>query len=348
MPPDAAGDRPLTGIRVLDLAQLLPGPACTERLAWLGADVVKVEPPEGDAARTIYGGALWEQYNRGKRSMALNLKDAGDRERVLALAAEADVVVEGFRPGVADRLGVGYEAVRELSDDVVYCSIVGFPLGSPKEDEPSHDLIFLAEAGALGAPGSWNGRRAAPTRPLLPIGDLLASDAAVQAILAALLRRERTGNGMHITISMLGAVLHAVASRGRIGGDVAPSHVDPANDLYPTGDGRHIAIAAVEPKFWAMLCRALDLEPALGPDAEAWSWEQRQAHGDRIAAAIADAVAGESAESACERLQRAGVPVAVVRTPAEALGDGWVAPPLPFGAELDAPPPLDGAHGERP
>jgi crotonobetainyl-CoA:carnitine CoA-transferase CaiB-like acyl-CoA transferase len=346
MPAEAGAGRPLEGMRVLDFAQLLPGPACAERLAWLGADVVKVEPPAGDPLRTLYGGALWEQYNRGKRSVVLDLKDERDRRRALELAVDADVVVEGFRPGVAARLGVGYEAIREVRPDIVYCSIVGFPPGHPHEHEPSHDLIFLAESGALGAPGSWNSRNAAPTRPLVPIGDLFAADAAVQAILAALIRRMTGGQGARITISLLDAVRHAVACR-RPSGDGAPAYLDPANDVYPAGDGRLVAVAAVEIKFWDALCGALDLESELGPESRGWSWEQRQVHGDRIAAAIGRALATETAEAACARLRRAGVPVALVRSPREALGDAWIAPPLPFGAELDAAPRLGAPVEER-
>jgi crotonobetainyl-CoA:carnitine CoA-transferase CaiB-like acyl-CoA transferase len=344
-----AGDQPLTGVRVLDLSQLLPGPACTVRLAWLGAEIVKVEPPAGDPARTIYGGVLWDQFNRGKRSVVLNLKDAGDRQRALELAKDADVVVEGFRPGVAERLGVGFDAVRALRSDVVYCSIVGFPPGNEHEHEPSHDLTFMAEAGALGAAGSWSAQGAAPVRPLVPMGDLFAAGSAVEAILAALLRRARTGEGARITISMLDALRYAVAARGPIGadGDVPHAHLDPANDLYRTADGRYIAIAALEPKFWDALCTIFELDDELCTEARTWSWQERQAHGDEIAAALASAFAKAPAEELCERLRRAGTPAAIVRSPREALGDGWIAPPLPFGADLDPAPVLDDGREER-
>lgn len=336
--------RPLDGVRVMDLSQLLPGPACTAKLAWLGAEVIKVEPPTGDPARTLYDGVLWDQFNRGKQSVVLNLKQEDDKGRAMELAASADVVVEGFRPGVADRLGVGFDAISAVRPDVVYCSIVGFPPGDEQEQEPSHDLIFLARAGALGAAGSWRARGSAPVRPLVPIADLFAAGAAVESILAALLRRARGGTGARITISMLDVLRYAVAARGPIP-EESISHLDPANDVYRASDGRYVAIAAVELKFWGAVCEALNLREVLGTDAAAWSWEERQANGDRIADAVANAVARASAEGICAQLRAAGAPAAVVRSPEEALGPDWVPPPLPFGGVLCAAPHLDGDIG---
>jgi crotonobetainyl-CoA:carnitine CoA-transferase CaiB-like acyl-CoA transferase len=356
---DAAAGLPLAGVRVLDFSLLLPGPACTARLAWLGADVIKVEPPAGDPARDLYGGALWELANRGKRSVVLNLKEEHDRARLADLAVTADVVVESFRPGVAERLGFGYEHLRSLRADLVYCSITGYGDDPSGEAKPGHDLTFLAAAGALGAPGSWRARDDGPARPLVPVADLAAADAAVQSILAALLLAARGGGGRRLVISAFDATLHAVAVRAgpALRGAALPDpaeHLDPANDLYEAADGRFVAIAALEPHFWRALSVALGLGEALGPAPETWSLRDRQENGAAVAEAVGAACRAAPAHEVVERLAAAGVPVALVCTLEEAFAspelatrgtvrDGWVRPPLPFEGEVGPAPGL-GEH----
>jgi crotonobetainyl-CoA:carnitine CoA-transferase CaiB-like acyl-CoA transferase len=353
---------PIAGIRVLDFSVLLPGPACTSRLAWLGAEVIKVEPPGGDPARELYGGALWELFNRGKRSVVLELKDASQRRHLPRLAETADVVVESFRPGVAERLGFGYEQMRAAREDILHCSITGFGSEGPQAMRPAHDLIFMAESGALGAPGSWHSRHATPTRPLVPLGDLAAADAAVQAILAALLRRARDGGGERLEISALDATLQAVATRAGpvLRGNALPDlppYLDPANDLYRAGDGRYVAVAAVEPHYWRSACAVLGLERLLGAGAETWSWAERHERGERVSEAIAAACGALRANEIVSTLSAAGVPVALVRTLDEAFGEpgarglsllsqGWLRPPLPFEGEVAAHAPELGEANE--
>lgn len=188
---------PLDGIKVLDLSTLLPGPLATLMLAEAGADVVKLERPgRGDEMRTYepkFGeaSANYAVLNRGKRAYGVDFKDPAQRDRVLELAAEADVVMEQFRPGVADRLGLGYDAVRAVNPDVVYCSITGYGPTGPHAKRAGHDLNYLAESGLLGVVTDSTG---APGLPVTVLADIAAGTyPAVVNILLALRQRDRTG-----------------------------------------------------------------------------------------------------------------------------------------------------------
>lgn len=350
----AEDDPPLTGTRVVDLSGLIPGPAATEHLAYLGASVVKVEPPGGDPARTLYDGLFFDLLNRGKKSVVLDLKDARARRAAQALCSDADVVVESYRPGVAARLGVGYSDVCEDNPGVVYCSITGYGQDSPR---PGHDLSFMARSGALTVPASWSARARPPMRPSLPAADMGAAATAVQAVLAALLTRQRTGHGRHLDIAMHEVVLHWMAPRvgravlGEDPGDLT-RYLDPANDLYQTADDRWLAIAAIEVRLWARLCELLGDDVELPPAAEEWDWRQRRAAGDRLASALRAAFGRRSLRTWLGRLEDAGVPADPVATPTEAftdpwvhrrglVQDGWVRPPLPDGQSLPPAPELD-------
>ena len=217
--------RPLAAIRVLDLTRLLPGPMCTLHLADLGADVIKVEDPQiGDYARELGVGegevsSLYTQLNRNKRSIALDLKQASARHVFLRLAADADVIVEGFRPGVVAKLGVGYDAVRAINPRIVYCSISGYGQTGPYRDRAGHDINFVAYAGVLDQMGAADGP---PALSNLPIGDLLGGAlTASTAILAALLAAKLNGEGCYIDTAMAESTLahgvfalHALNTRG--------------------------------------------------------------------------------------------------------------------------------------
>jgi alpha-methylacyl-CoA racemase len=235
----------LEGTLVVDLTRHLPGPFASRELLSLGARVVRIEPPEGDAMRRV--APTWhEALNRGKESIAIDLKS--DPEHGRALCAEADVVIEGFRPGVAARLGVGPD---ELPETIVYCSITGFGLGSRHEQRAGHDLNYLGWAGLL-----------ADTAPALPptqVADLAAGSlTAVNRILAALLERERTGRGAHIVVSMTHGAHHFGAHR--LGGDPIPRLLTgglASYGIYETADGRHLTVAALEEKFFVRLCELL-------------------------------------------------------------------------------------------
>jgi crotonobetainyl-CoA:carnitine CoA-transferase CaiB-like acyl-CoA transferase len=237
---------PLRGYLVVDLTRNLPGPFATRELLRLGARVVRLEAPDGDPVRDV--AAEWDaRLNAGKESVVW------DRERDPqlgpALCSRADVVVEGFRPGVAGRLGV---ARSDLPKRIVYCSITGFGEG---ELRAGHDLNYMGWAGAL-AP-------IAPGMPPLPFADLGAGAlTAVTKILAALLERERTGDGAHIVVSMTHGAHELAHFAGPLTGALASYRI------YECADGRFLTVAALEPKFWRRLCDLLD-RPNLGTDAHA-------------------------------------------------------------------------------
>lgn len=270
---------PLDGVRVLDLSRLLPGPVCTLHLADLGADVVKVEDTgAGDYARALglapsgdgrtppaSPSAFFRMVNRNKRSLSLDLKADAGRAAFLRLARRADVIVESFRPGVVDRLGIGYAAVAAVNPRIVYCSITGYGQTGPYRDRPGHDINYLGYAGVLDQTGTAGG---APALSNLQVADLLGGAMnASTAILAAMLGADRTGNGTHVDIAMTeGALahnilaLHAVETFGRVkarGEDLLTGGV-PCYGVYATQDGRYLAVGALEEKFWRALCEALE------------------------------------------------------------------------------------------
>jgi len=265
----------LEGIRILDLTRLLPGGFCTLLLADLGADVLKVEDPNGgDYIRWMppyYGGdeerakgtasAYFLALNRNKRSVKLNLKEPSGRDTLLGLAERHDVLVESFRPGVMDRLGVGYEVLRERNPGLVYCAISGYGQDSPLRDRSGHDTNYLGLAGLLGLTGRRDGP---PIQAAGQIADLGGGGLmAAVGILAALHERERSGEGQFVDISMTDgslAWLSMVIAR-YFGERVTPrrGELELAGGIlcyfpYETGDGRWVALGALEPKFWHNWC----------------------------------------------------------------------------------------------
>ena len=266
----------LKGMRVLDLSRLLPGPYCTMLLADLGADVIKVEDPgTGDYGRftePLVNGVsvVFEMLNRGKRSIALNLKHETGREIFLRLAAEADVILEGFRPGTMERLGVGYAAVRAVNPRIVYCSLSGYGQTGPRRLRAGHDVNYLALAGLLGLNRRGN---ELPVIPGVQIADLSGGLLAAFGIMAALWAREQTGEGRYVDVAMFDGVLSwlPVAAAQVLAGQPAPppgaallSGRYPCYNVYETADGRHMSLGALEPKFWENFCRAVGREDLLG------------------------------------------------------------------------------------
>ena len=268
------GDDTFAGVRVVDLTRLLPGPFATMLLADLGAEVVKVEAPMGgDYARwtppiveSVDGGygAFFESVNRGKKSIGLDLKSEGGREIARALIRSADVLVESFRPGVMERLGLGTEALVELNPNLIVCSISSFGQTGPLRLRAGHDINFLARSGALGIAGPAD---TAPGIPAVQVGDLAGGALyAAFAIAAALFRRERGGGGATIDLSMtegvlslMGPVISTYGATGKAparGGDTLTGGL-PCYRIYETSDGGHIAVGALEPKFWMQVVNAL-------------------------------------------------------------------------------------------
>src|SRR3954447_21894799 len=251
---------PLEGIRVLDLTRLLPGAYATGLLGDLGAEVVKVEQPGGGDPMRQYPPRLngtsafsWVT-DRNKRSVVLNLRDPRGAEALLALARRADVVVEGFRPGVADRLGVGYDAVSAVNPRIVYCSISGYGAGGPLVREAGHDINYLGRAGVLSVSDGMSGVQIAD----LAGGSLMA----LTGLLAALVHAQRTGEGDHVDVAMtdgafslLALSLGAFLADGRVpaaGTELLNGGV-PCYGIYECADGLRITVGALEPQFWAAL-----------------------------------------------------------------------------------------------
>ena len=261
---------PLTGIRILDLTRLLPGAFCTQLLADMGADVIKVEEPgTGDYMRwtpPLVDGrsALFEALNRNKRSIALDLKSDQGRDALLRLAATADALVEGNRPGVMDRLGLGWNVLHERNPRLVMCSITGYGQDGPFASRAGHDLNYMAVAGGLGL----NGERAGPPIPLsVQVADIGGGGLQpAVAILAALVAVQRGGEGRWIDASMtdgaVGWLALAFAARAageRVArGDQRLAGRYACYRVYECKDGRHYSVAALEPKFWLALCEGLE------------------------------------------------------------------------------------------
>jgi crotonobetainyl-CoA:carnitine CoA-transferase CaiB-like acyl-CoA transferase len=253
--PIYSSDLPLEGVRILDLTWLLPGPFATLLLADLGADVVKVERPgTGDYLRDMLPD-MFEHVNRGKRSVAIDLKDSESLSVLLRLVSSAHVVIEGFRPGVADRLGIGYDALTAIRPDIIYLSISGYGQTGPYSDRAGHDINYLAMAGALSVPASWN---EPPHRSGLPVSDLASAMYAALNIVAAVRRRDQCGKGIRIDLAIADAALHWTQVRTAGINNDAPNwhHVHPANDVFETSEGRWVSIALVEAKFFRNFCIA--------------------------------------------------------------------------------------------
>ena len=261
---------PLAGIRVLDLTRLLPGPVATLHLADLGAEVIKIEDPQvGDYARTLGTGtgedsAYFRMINRNKQGLRLDLKKPEGVEVFMRLAATADVIVDSFRPGVMDKLGVGYAAVAAVNPKIAYCSISGYGQDGPYRDLAGHDINYLGYAGVLDQIGSEGGD---PVLPNFQIADLLGGAlTAVMGILAAVLEAQRTGHGRYIDVAMTDSVLaHTYFTMLRLNdaGHSAPRGADlltgglPCYATYRCADGRHMAVGALEGKFWKGCCEVL-------------------------------------------------------------------------------------------
>ena len=258
----------LDGIRVVDLSLFLPGPAMTQVMADHGAEVIKVESREGEPNRRIGPerdgvSVYFANTHRGKKSLALNLKVPAGVEALLRLAETADVFVESFRPGVVDRLGVGYAAVSARAEKIVYVSISAFGQTGPYRDRPAHDLAVEATSGVLSVNLGWDDR---PWLPAIACADMLASNMALSGVLMALLRRQTTGKGDYLDIAMMDALIASlpngyglpmterrqpVAKHERTWGGNAMYRV------YETRDGKFVALGGAELKFATNLLSAL-------------------------------------------------------------------------------------------
>jgi crotonobetainyl-CoA:carnitine CoA-transferase CaiB-like acyl-CoA transferase len=298
---------PLAGTRVVDFSMFVPGPFASAILADLGAEVIKVEALRGDPGRA-YIPVQFETENRNKRSIAIDLKKAESRGIVEKLAAAAHVVLEGFRPGVARRLGMDYETLRRANGRLVYCSISGYGQTGPWRERPGHDVNYVAAAGALAFPGQW---LEAPVRSALPIADMGGGAFAAIAVLAAL----KEGRGAHLDLSLFETAFFWTAMRHSLEPDADPrAHIFPVNDVFETADGRRLTLGILEEHFWANF---VPLAPEL--DQERFSSdEKRRRNGDELSALMTKIIKGRGADEWLRLLEQNDVPVDLCVTPAQA------------------------------
>jgi crotonobetainyl-CoA:carnitine CoA-transferase CaiB-like acyl-CoA transferase len=316
---------PLAGIRVLDFSTLLPGPLATLMLAEAGAEVIKIERPgRGDEMRSYapkFGAdsVNFALLNRGKRSIAIDLKDPLEVERLLSLVGDADVLVEQFRPGVMDRLGLGYERLKALNPRLVYCAITGYGQSGPRAQEAAHDLNYVAETGMLGLAAGADG---APVLPMALVADIAGGAyPAVLNILLALKARDLTGQGCKLDVAMtdhLFTFMYWAIGNGlaagewpKPGGELVTG-ASPRYQIYRTADDQFVAAAPLEQKFWDNFCAAIGLEATLYDDT-------------RDPTVVARAVAGRIRAQPATHWQEAfagkDVCACIVKTVQEALAD---------------------------
>lgn len=317
--------RPLDGLLVIDFSTLLPGPLAGLMLAAAGARVIKVERPgAGDDMRGY--DPQWDgtssnfaMLNAGKESVALDLKNPDDKARLLPLLERADVVIEQFRPGVMARLGLDYATLSARNPGLIYCSITGYGQSGPKRDVAAHDLNYMAETGLLGL------SMGTPAQPVLPpalVADIAGGAyPAVMNILMALEARHRSGRGAFLDVAMtdnlftfmywaMGAGL-AAGQWPRPGGELVTGG-SPRYNLYPTRDGRMVAAAPIEPKFWANFCALIGLEPEFAEDAP---------HPGKTRARIAEIIASRDADDWAALFAGSDCCCVIVRTIEEAMAD---------------------------
>ncbi|MBR7553881.1 CaiB/BaiF CoA transferase family protein [Allobacillus sp. GCM10007491] len=270
---------PLGSVRVLDLTRLLPGPYCTLVLADFGAEVIKVEDPaKGDYTRDYHpkldqDGVYFHSLNRNKKSICLDLKSEDGKNYFLKLVKNADVVVESFRPGVMERLGLGYEKLKQVNEKIIYCAITGYGQTGPYRDRPGHDVNYISYAGLLQLMGEKDGKPVIPATQIADIGG--GALPAVIGILLALLDREKSGKGQFVDISMLDGVISwlQLLLPGFLVKDSQPKRGEQmlsgalaCYEVYQAKDGKWLSVGALEPKFWVAFCKAIerdDLIPKL-------------------------------------------------------------------------------------
>ena len=315
----------LDGVRALDLTNVLAGPFCCYQLAQLGADVIKVEVPRsGDLARQLGAdpglnkrlmGASFLAQNAGKRSVTINLKNPSGKEVFRRLVATADVVVENFRPGVMDRLGLGYETLREAKADLIYCAISGFGKDGPLKDNPAYDQIVQGISGVMSVTGD---KQSAPLRVGFPVADTIGGITAAFAIAAALFRRDRGGEGEFIDVSMLEATLVTMGwavSNWLIAG-VIPEPMGNENvtaspsGTFQTAAGR-LNIAANKQEQFEKLCELIERKE-LATDPRYANREDRKKRRDELKADLESALKGKSAKEWSDLFNKHGIPAGEV------------------------------------
>lgn len=325
---------PLEGTRILDLTRLLPGPYATQLLGDMGATVVKVEQPgTGDYMRDMEPrladgeSHVFSILNRNKESVSLDLKDERGQEAFLTLAEEADAVVEGFRPGVVDRLGIDYETVRARNESIVYCSLTGFGQDSPYLDWAGHDINYIGVGGLLGMTGEADEK---PTVPGLPVADYAGGMLCAFSLMVGLFQAAQTGEGDYYDVSMTDTIVSWLTSyaadvlnpQGTTPerGETQPAGKYPCYQVYETADGNYVTLGAMEFHFWVEFCETVGLEQYANEG-------DHYPEGERLAeveAAVADVFASKTRAEWIEALDESAVPIAPVNDLDEVWSDPHV------------------------
>ncbi|NUZ08017.1 CaiB/BaiF CoA transferase family protein [Piscinibacter koreensis] len=337
---------PLAGVSVLDFGQYIAGPGAAMALADLGASVIKVESLGGDQARHIgrYGESMIRAYNRGKRSIALDLKSQAGREIAWRLIARSDVVIQNLRPGVVEKLGLGPADVRARHPRVIYLSISGFGSAGPSRDRPGYDIAAQAESGLMTVTGEPD---RLPQKVGVPVVDAAAAQLGAQAVLAALYGRERSGVGETLEVSLLETALNLQAATfcEYLGGGPEPTrigagqpHNAPAAEVVPTSDG-HIVLSAYAEDHWQRFCRVVGREELID-DPRFSSNQQRVAHRAELREVLGECLSKYTSEQCVTLLGRNQIVVGAVRRYRDVLASPDV---IASGIVVDAQGP-DGAH----
>jgi len=372
-----------SGIRIIDFSQVLAGPWCTAYFALLGADVTKIEPPgTGEQSRGLMRvpdykaktlPPIFLAMNPGKRSLALDLKHGAAKEIVRRLVVGADVVVQNFKAGVIDRLGFGYEALKAIKPDLVYCAISGYGQKGPKAATAAYDGAIQAASGMMSITGH---KASGPARVGFQVVDMATGLNAAFAIAAALFQRRQTGEGQYIDVAMFDTALTMMAPNisDWLNAGLMPEALgaqsqakSPVSDAFPTRDG-HLALIAVTEDHWRKLCAAMGHEEWL-TDSRFSDQDARQANTQALRERLIQAFASEDTQTWIARLSAAGVPAGAIATIPEAVRDPQLAhrpvlttmrpsqgldfaptlfnPPFVFAHDspgTDRPPPAIGEH----
>jgi formyl-CoA transferase len=318
---------PLKGIKILDLCRVVSGPFATMQLGDLGADIVKIEEPErGDESRTygppFLGGesAYFLSVNRNKRSCSIDLKSDTGKKLLLSLATAADVVIENFRPGTMERLGLGYEVLAKANERLIYCAITGFGRSGPQADRPGYDLIIQGESGVMDITGETEGP---PTKVGTSVADLVTGLYGAQAVLAALRQRDRTGKGGRVDVSMLDAMASLLTfnagmyfatgaspkRRGNAHPNISPYATFEAVDGW-------INVGVANDKFWKSFCDAIG-QDALLKDPRFARATDRASHRTELTALLQPVFRARPRRVWAELLSKAGVPCGEIKTVGE-------------------------------
>src|SRR3954454_5381623 len=285
----------------------VPGPFCSAMLADLGAEVIKVEPPRGDPGRS-YVPVQFNTENRNKRSIALDLKSSASPTVVEKLVSKSHIVIEGFRPGVAKRLGIDYETLQKHNPKIIYCSISGYGQTGPWRERPGHDVNYVAAAGALAFPGHW---LKSPARSSLPVADMGGGAFAAVAVLSAL----HEGKGAYLDLSLFESAFFWAAMRHGLDPEVDPrAHIFPVNDVFETQDGKRLTLGILEEHFWRNFVK---LAAELGEERFSTD-SSRRANGDALSALLARVMKTRPPPGGLKLCGETDVPLDLAARPGEA------------------------------